>query len=148
MAEGIILAVDIGGTKTALMAWDMGAERELAKDRYPTPAGEHPEAMIDRLVDELKALVKRTKRTFDEVAAVGLAVPGLVDPTDGRVIAAGNLRGWRDVPVRSLLARRLGVPVWVEQDANAAVLGERWRGPPPRCRTSSSLPSARASAPA
>ena len=44
------------------------------------------------------------------------------------MIAAGNLRGWTDIPLRDVLARQLGVPVVVDQDAKAAALGERWRG--------------------
>jgi glucokinase len=46
----------------------------------------------------------------------------------GRILDAGNLAGWTDVPLRDMVARALDVPVWVEQDANAAALGERWRG--------------------
>jgi predicted NBD/HSP70 family sugar kinase len=62
------------------------------------------------------------------VRAIGLSVPGLVDVTAGRVITAGNLTGWTDVPIGKLLEDRFSVPVSIERDANAAALGERWRG--------------------
>src|SRR5262249_61782043 len=41
---------------------------------------------------------------------------------------AGNLTGWKDVPLRGILTRRFDAPIWIEQDAKAAALGERWRG--------------------
>jgi glucokinase len=52
----------------------------------------------------------------------------LVEPRDGRVISAGNLAGWEDLPLRAILSRELGVSVAIDQDANTAALGERWRG--------------------
>lgn len=57
---------------------------------------------------------------------MGVAVPGLVRPN--ATVWAPNLRGWDRVPLASRLARRLGVPVVVESDRNAAVTGEVWRG--------------------
>jgi glucokinase len=57
-----------------------------------------------------------------------VAIPGLVDASSGTVLQAGNLSGWNDVPLRALMEARLNVPVAIEQDANAAAIGERWRG--------------------
>ena len=57
-----------------------------------------------------------------------MAVPGLVDAAAGRVLTAGNLDGWVDLPLADQLAARCAVPVAIEHDANAAALGERWRG--------------------
>lgn len=54
-------------------------------------------------------------------------MPGPVGFDDGRVILAGNRAGWRDVPLREIRRRRFERRVWIEQDANAATLGERWR---------------------
>jgi glucokinase len=60
------------------------------------------------------------------VAAIGVAIPGLVRP-DGTVWAP-NLPGWQTMPLARHLTASLGVPVIVESDRNAAVLGETWRG--------------------
>ena len=59
--------------------------------------------------------------------ALGLAVPGPVD-LQGKVLRAGNLEGWVDVPLRTLLEKRYGVPVFVERDSNCGALGEKWCG--------------------
>ena len=129
IADGsVVIGVDIGGTKTALMVTDVTSGDDLAHDRFPTPSDAGPEAMIQEITAAVRRLVERVERSQETLAAVGVAVPGQVDAQSGRVIAAGNLRGWADVPLRDLLFRDLGVPIFVEQDANAAVLGERWRG--------------------
>ncbi len=62
------------------------------------------------------------------VAAVGVSVPGLVDRAAGSLVRSPNL-GWRDVPIASVLEAKLGLPVQVENDANAAALSELWYGP-------------------
>jgi glucokinase len=62
------------------------------------------------------------------LAAIGVAVPGPVKQEEGRVLIAGNLREWIDVPLSDMLGKRFGVPISIERDANAAALGEGWRG--------------------
>jgi predicted NBD/HSP70 family sugar kinase len=59
---------------------------------------------------------------------VGVSVPGLVDRVAGSLVRSPNL-GWRDVPIASILERKLDLPVYVENDANAAALSELWYGP-------------------
>lgn len=125
---GVVVGIDIGGTKTALLATEVGTGDDLAGDRFPTPTEVGVEAMLERLADAIAGLLERAGRRREALAAVGVAAPGLVDHRQGRVIAAGNLSGWVDVPLRDLLSHRLGVPVFVDQDADVAALGERWRG--------------------
>jgi predicted NBD/HSP70 family sugar kinase len=62
------------------------------------------------------------------LAGVGVSVPGLVDRADGRLVRSPNL-AWRDVPIASILERKLNLPIHVENDANAAALSELWYGP-------------------
>ncbi len=126
--DPVVVGVDVGGTKTALMVNDVTSGEDPAHDRFGTPADAGPEAMIEEIAAAVRRLVQQVGRDPDDLVAVGVAVPGQVDARAGRVIAAGNLHGWTDVPLRDILCRNLGVPVFVEQDANAAALGERWRG--------------------
>ena len=58
---------------------------------------------------------------------IGLGVPGLVDVRQGNLVFAPNLR-WRDVPFRQMWTQRFGLPVFVENEANAAALGEYYFG--------------------
>jgi glucokinase-like ROK family protein len=63
---------------------------------------------------------------------IGLGVPGLVDRTTGTLLFAPNL-GWRDMPLRDMWQAAFGVPVIVENEANAAALGEKMLGVARRC---------------
>ena len=127
-AEGVVVGIDIGGTKTALLATDAATGRDLGTDRSPTPVDAGPEAMIDRLVEATAALLAQVDRRPEELAGLGVAVPGMVDTRTGRVKQAGNLAGWIDIPLRDILSHRLGVSVFVDEDAAVAALGEKWRG--------------------
>lgn len=126
--HGLVLGLDIGGSKTALMASDVATGDDLGFDRFPTAADAGPEAMIAEFLAAARNLIRKTDHDVAELRAVGIAVPGQVEFESGRVINAGNLAGWRDLPLRDIVSRELNVPVFVEQDANAAALGERWRG--------------------
>lgn len=125
---GLAVGIDVGGTKIALLTTDVASGDDLAQDRFPTPADVGPAAFTEMLIESIRAVVKTTGRTPESLRAVGIAMPGQVDFDHGRVISAGNLEGWEDIPLRDIVSRALDVPVFVEHDANAAVLGERWRG--------------------
>jgi glucokinase len=118
-----LVAFDIGGSKVAVKAMDVDAEHELYAAKLKTPADEGVPAML-RLIDAQIAKVPGGKA---KLGAVGVAVPGHVDDA-GRVLQAGNLRGWRDVPLRKQLEDRYGVPVFVDKDANCGAIGEKWLG--------------------
>jgi glucokinase len=125
-----ILGVDIGGTKTALLATARATGRRVATARIDTPREAGPEAIVRLLRHESNAMLARAGIDPRSVRAVGCAVPGPVD-VHGVVIRAGNLDGWDHVPLRSLLEREWGAPAlaaFIEQDANAGALGEMWRG--------------------
>jgi glucokinase len=124
----IVLGVDIGGTKTALLAWDATADDVLTQDVFPTPAEIGPKAMVDRLVAAIDTLLAGCGQERANLRGIGVAVPGLVDAEAGIVLTAGNLAGWSRVPLCDLLESQLRIPVVIEHDANAAALGERWRG--------------------
>jgi glucokinase len=124
----IVLGIDIGGTKTALLAWDATADDVLAQDVFPTPAEIGPKAMVDRLVAAIGTLLAGCGQERANLRGIGVAVPGLVDAEAGVVLTAGNLAGWSRVPLCDLLESQLRIPVIIEHDANAAALGERWRG--------------------
>ena len=128
MLDGLILGVDIGGTKTALMLWDRARETVLVQDSFETPADAGPEALVEAVAAECERLLAGCARSFADLRAVGMAVPGQVDAAGGRVLVSGNLAGWVDVPLRELVEARFGTPAAIEHDANAAALGEQWRG--------------------
>lgn len=101
--------------------------RPVRKISY-APYGLDPEFLIRELherIDEL--LTDAGVRKRSHVLGVGLAVAGVVRSDDGTVVRSVNL-GWRDVPVARMLEEALGLPVLVENDANAGALAEMWFG--------------------
>lgn len=126
--SGIVVGVDIGGSKIALLVTDVATGNDLLDERYPTPADAGPTAMLEELFDTIRALVAKAGRRPEDLRALGIAVPGYVDVERGRAVRAGNLAGWRDVPLRDIVGYEMGLPAYVDNDAAAAALGEKWRG--------------------
>jgi glucokinase len=114
----LAVGVDIGGTKVAAGVVDEGGA-VLARARRVTPSKDAAavEATIADVVRELRAA--------HDVVAVGIGAAGFVDDARARVRFAPHL-AWRDEPLRDALTGVLGLPVVVENDANAAAWAE-WR---------------------
>lgn len=116
------IGVDVGGTKIA--AGLVEGDRVIRRVRAATPAG--ASAVLDRiteLVDELRA------GAAARVTAVGLGVPGAIDPDTGRVRSATDiLPGWQGTEVGAQLRERIGLPLAVHNDVRAAAYGEAWLG--------------------
>lgn len=118
-----VLAVDLGGTH-ARAAAVTAAGRIVARRQAPTAADAGRDAVLDRVAGAVTEAAGAVGLGPDVL--VGVALPGAVDPVNGVLYFAPNLPGWRDVPVRDLLEGRLGRPVALGNDLNAAALGE-WR---------------------
>lgn len=125
--HGFVAAMDLGPTKTRLAVADLRGER-LAYRVVPTPPGVGPEALLARLVEEVRVLLAEASVPRGRLLAVVAGTPGAVDEDRGVVSLAPNLKGWSDVPMAAILKRALGATVIVENDVNLAVLGEHWRG--------------------
>lgn len=109
---GLAIGVDVGGTKVAAGVVDDDG-KVLAEVRRPTPS-ESPERTADIIVE----VVEELRRDHD-VSAVGVGAAGFVDVERANVLFAPNL-AWRDEPLRELISERIGLPVVIENDANAA----------------------------
>ena len=124
---GNVIAIDVGGTSIKAALADrqhtIGPARAV-----PTPVAEGADAVVAAI-----CTLAREMAAGHEVVAAGVVVPGVVDGTSGIARYATNL-GWRDIPLRDLLAAELGVPVAVGHDVHAAGLAEhrfgRARGVP------------------
>lgn len=120
--DATVVALDVGGTamKGAVLAHDGSVG---GFQRWPTPRGDGPDAVVRAVLAVIDELVRRAGR----VSAVGLVVPGLVDERTGVAIHSENIR-WRDVPFRALVADRTGLPVGFGHDVRAGGLAERTLG--------------------
>ena len=112
----LTIGVDIGGTKVAAGVVDPDGA-VLARTRHRTPS-HHPDAVEDVIADCVQEL-----RREHEVGAVGVGAAGFIDHDSGTVLVAPNL-AWRNEPLRDAVIKRTGLPVVVDNDANAAAWAE------------------------
>jgi glucokinase len=120
-----IVAVDLGGTQIRAALCSTGGQffRRVAR---PTQAQEGQEAVIGRIAQTITEATEGVAAT--DVAGIGIGAPGPLNPTTGIVLAAPNLPGWVDVPLRTLISERFGRPTFLGNDANLAGLAEATYG--------------------
>jgi glucokinase len=120
-----LLGIDLGGTKIEFALGDAEG-RPLRHHRRPTEPSGDPAADVARMAEDARALLAAAGLAGGAVRSVGVSVPGPFDPETGTVLRPPNLPGWDEVPLRAWLGDALGLPVYLENDANAAALAE-WR---------------------
>jgi glucokinase len=109
-----VVGIDLGGTKVIAACLRDGVLCDSAIE--PTEM-----SGSDALIDQLVGLVQQVRT--DDLGAVGIGTPSVVDFESGRAVSSVNVP-LADVPLRSLLGERLGVPVFVDNDATVAALAE------------------------
>ena len=110
------VGVDVGGTKIA--AGIVSPEGKILSDvRYPTP--HVPEKLVETIVRSIKEVMEG-----HEVGGVCLAVPGYILAQENRVVFSANLHAIEGIPLKDRVEPEIGVPLVIENDANAAAWGE------------------------
>ncbi|HEV2821110.1 MAG TPA: ROK family protein [Solirubrobacteraceae bacterium] len=120
MAAGSVIGVDLGGTK--LLAGALDGDLDVHHRAHRTARGLEQAELLECIVD---AVGEAVRAAHQPVHGVGLGIPSLVDRTRGTSAHSVHLP-LRGVPVREVMAQRLRLPVWVDNDATAAMLAE-WR---------------------
>ena len=128
--EGLVFAVDLGGTYLRIALID-GCGKIHQQSKQPTPKGDSPRCIIDALA---AAAGKWSNNGGPPIVAASIMVPGTVDTKNATVIQAPNLPSLSNYSLKAVLEDRLGWPVLLENDANAAAVGEMWLGAARGCR--------------
>jgi glucokinase len=121
-AEAAVIALDVGGTEIKGLVLNSETEVRCAL-RWGTPRRHGPDAVVKATLDALEELLTMA----EDSEAVGLVVPGLVDEVAGVALYSENIE-WRDVPFRTLLEERSGLPVGFGHDVRSGGLAERVLG--------------------
>jgi len=111
-----VLGVDVGGTKVAVGALAGSEAREVVEHPTDTSGSE-------LLLDGIEAGVREVSEKLGQPAAVGVGVPSQIEFASGTVLTSVNIP-LAGVPLREVLGHRLGVPIYVDNDANCAALAE------------------------
>lgn len=121
------LGIDLGGTNIAIGLVNEHYEIVL-KDKVPTGAARPTNEIMDDMANLCRSIVERVGVTFEDVASVGIAAPGSIDPANGYVRYSNNIK-MTNFPMVEELKKRLPVEkVFIENDANAAALAEAKAG--------------------
>jgi glucokinase len=134
MSAGCVIGVDLGGTKLLAGVVDSDLNVHHRVFRHARE-GKGTEQLLDALVG---AVEEAREAAGGEVRAVGFGIPSLVDARSGVASTTVHLP-LRNVPFRDVMAERLGIPVAVDNDANAAMVAEHRRGAAAGARTAALL---------
>jgi predicted NBD/HSP70 family sugar kinase len=113
---------------TAVLVDLAGAVRQRVHIDLDSPS---PEAALELMVETASTLMAREGLRADQVAGVGVGVPGPMHRApdgNGYLVNPKAFPGWQDIPLASQLEARLGVPIILENNATAAAVGEHWYG--------------------
>ncbi len=117
----IAIGVNITPTSTTIASSDL-AGTVVQQEEFPTDP--KPEGTLDRTVE----IIRRLSRD-SSIEGVGVSIPGLVTPANGNVIFVPYFK-WRDLPFAEIISNATGLPVTIDNDANAVALAELWFGRP------------------
>ena len=116
------IGIDIGGTAIKGMIIN-GAGNVLAEGSVPTDADKGADVMMGNIVNLINEMLSSVDIVKREIEGVGIGCPGLIDSKNGMVVFAGNLN-LKYYPLATEVSDRIGLPVKITNDANAAALGE------------------------
>lgn len=117
-----IIGIDIGGTKIAIGRADTKGNLEDSI-RFPTNVSRGYKAIVEEIIEKTAKLFENQR-----IKAIGIGCGGPLDSKRGRILSPPNLPGWDDVPLVDDIKKVFNVPVYLENDANAAALGEFYFG--------------------
>ncbi|GGR43011.1 transcriptional regulator [Streptomyces netropsis] len=120
---GIVVGVDFGHTHLHVAIGNL-AHRVLAEEAEPLDVDASAAQGLDRAEALVKRLIATAGISPEKIVGVGLGVPGPIDVESGVLGSTAILPGWAGTNPRDDLAARLGVPVYVDNDANLGALGE------------------------
>ena len=121
MSRTPLIGVDLGGTK--ILAGVFTPQLKcLGKVKMSTKPERGPEGVLERVARCVHEVIDECDLHTDNIRAVGIGAPGAIDPVEGRMIFAPNLK-WEDVPLKRALEKQLDLPVFAENDCNACALG-------------------------
>ncbi len=128
-----VIGVDLGGTNISVgvLPIDGGDGEVLALKNEPTESERGAKYVVDKivlLIEEARAeVVAKHGGTRSDFAGIGIGAPGPLNRATGTVIQSPNL-GWRNFPLRDLIANAVNLPAVLDNDANCATYGEWWLG--------------------
>ncbi len=118
----LVVGVDLGGTQIRTSV--LRGATLISRIGLLTGANPTPERIIPRIFQSVQQAIDEAGITLDAIAGIGIGAPGPLNHRTGVVFAPPNLPGWDRVPLRDIFHNQFQIPIFIENDANAAALGE------------------------
>lgn len=121
------LGIDLGGTNIAVGITDENGTIIYKQSEKTNASGKSFENLVSHIADTAKKAVKSAGYDMNGICAVGMGTPSCVNPETGLLVNANNL-GWQNVPLLSEMKKHFDCPVFIQNDASCAALGEKLAG--------------------
>jgi glucokinase len=128
----LAIAVDLGGTLLRVAV--LHGAKQLSRKSILTGKEPTPDRLIPRIHSTIEQALDEADKKLEEIAGIGIGIAGPLDSHTGIVFASPNLPGWDHIPLRTIFGKRYTLPVFVENDANVAALGEHMFGAGRGCK--------------
>ena len=126
MQNAYVIGMDLGGTKISTALCDLSGNI-IYDEKISTLASQGADAVINRLLDSIRSVIKHSNIPPDHIKGIGISSPGPLSTSEGKVVFAPMLN-WRNVYLRDIVSEAFGMPVLLEKDTNAAAYGEKFLG--------------------
>ncbi|MBA7567596.1 N-acetylglucosamine repressor [subsurface metagenome] len=124
---GYILGVMIGVKTIRIALTDLGSNIiEIIK--IPTEEWFGPDVVIDKLVKNLKKIIRTSKVNKEKIIGIGIGATGLVDSREGLVIFSPNLDGWNNIKLKEIVEEKIGLPTFIENECRIQAIAENKYG--------------------
>ena len=123
----MLLGIDIGGTKCAIILGKIESEDEIKiVDKTAMPTDKPVFEMIEHLFDEADALLTKNNVSIDCISGIGISCGGPLNSKTGTILSPPNLLGWDNIPIVQITEERFNVKTYLQNDANAGAIAE-WK---------------------
>lgn len=124
---GLVVGIDIARNESRICLADL-QHRLVYIDTLKLDLTD-PDKGVVNMAEVIRQIIQRPEHQNKSILGLGVSFPGLIDVTTGMVKQAVNFGGdWSEFPLKERLQKQLGIPVFIENNSNAAVLAERWFG--------------------
>lgn len=120
-----IIGIDIGGTKISLILATVRGKIINSRNLFTRTGKVEARLCVNEMIHALRAMLRESGVPKGELAGIGVGIPGPVNPSKGEVPWSPNLPGWAGMPIVKILNQHFSVPVFLDNDANAAGFGEK-----------------------
>mgnify|MGYP000715025149 CR=1 FL=1 len=121
------VGIDVGGSKISCCVGTID-NPEVLLESYDVTSSSGGKKVVEQIIENIEKIIPTTIIEKNLVKGIGVGVPGVVDSISGEVVWAPNIKGWKNIQLAKIINSKFGIPVYVENDVDAAAIGEYYFG--------------------